>query len=60
MKTLVIETKWILGKNRNDMKYNNKTSDCNVLLECIMTNVNNQLYWRKDHCMMNMLRQYDM
>ena len=42
------------------MKYNNKTSDCNVLLECIMTHVNNQLYWRKDHCMMDMLGQYDM
>jgi len=30
------------------MKYNNNTS--NVLLKCIMKNVNNQLYWKKDHC----------
>ena len=47
---LVIETKWIIWKNRNGMKYNNKTSNCNVLLKCIMTNVNNQLYWKKDQC----------
>jgi len=40
------------------MKYNNTTSNCNLLLNCIMKNVNNQLYWNKDHCMIDMFRQY--
>jgi len=56
--TLIIETKWMIWKNRNDVKYNNKTSKCNVLLNCIMNNVNNQLYLNKDHCMIDMFRQY--
>ena len=50
--TLIIETKWMIWKNRNDMKYNNNISKCNVLLNCIMKNVNNQLHWKKDHCVM--------
>ena len=56
--TLIIETKCMIWKNRNDMKYNNATSNCNVLLNCIMKNVNNQLHWKKDHCMIDMFRQY--
>ena len=50
--TLIIETKWMIWKNRNDMKYNNKISKCYVLLNCIMKNVNNQRHWKKDHCVM--------
>ena len=56
--TLIIETKWMIWKNRNDMKYNNKISNCNVLLNCIMNNVNDHLHWNKDHCMIDMFRQY--
>ena len=40
--TLIIETKWIIWKHRNDMKYYNKTSSCNVLLNYIITNVKNK------------------
>ena len=50
--TLIIETKWMIWKNRKDMKYNNKISKCYVLLNCIMKNVNNQRHWKKDHCVM--------
>ena len=56
--TLIVETKWMIWKNRNDMKYNNKISNCNVLLNCNMNNVNDHLHWNKDHCMIDMFRQY--